>query len=274
MSEIRPGNTVDELYQTLRERIIEGVYVPGFRLSQGGLAAELATSRTPLREALQRLEADGLVVSQANRGMEVAPASHADVEQHYVLRLLVEPPTIAGLVGEFTAQDLERMAADLETMERDGRRVRDFQEAHLRFHQTALRRYPKGVADLIDMLHTRIYRHQRLYLSHPGVLEDFTAVDRIFMEAIRDGDAVLARQVLEFHLIDAALGLVLDGEPDHVFGALRVAARGLGIELDTTPDRRIERRPARLRWLRQEVRHDLALTTTNLTNAPPEGDPP
>ncbi|MEV7005073.1 GntR family transcriptional regulator [Streptosporangium sp. NPDC051022] len=273
MPEIRPGTTVDELYRTLRERIITGVYGPGLRLSQGALATELATSRTPLREALQRLEADGLVVSQANRGMEVAPASHADVEQHYVLRLLVEPPTIAGLVGEFTGQDLDRMAADLEDMERGGRRIRDFQEAHLRFHQTALRRYPKGVADLIDTLHTRIYRHQRLYLSHPGTPEDFTAADRIFLEAIRDGDAVLARQILEFHLIDAALGLVLDGSPDHVFDALPMTARGLGIELETGPDRRIER-PARLRWLRQEVRHDLALTTTNLTNVPLEGDPP
>ncbi|MEU9020326.1 GntR family transcriptional regulator [Actinomadura sp. NPDC048394] len=263
MTETRPGNTVDAIYQTLRERIIDGVYAPGLRLSQGGLATELEVSRTPLREALHRLEADGLVVAEANRGMEVAPTSAAHVEQYYGLRLLVEPPTIAGIVAELTAGDLARMDADLERMEGDGRRIRDFQEAHLRFHRTALGRYPKAWAELTESLHLKIYRHQRLYLSHPEAPEDFTRLDRLLLEAMRDRDAPSARQILEFHLIDAALGLVLDQDPDHVFGPLPLAARGLGIELGTTPDGRIQR-PGTLGWLRSGLRAELNLSTSNL----------
>ncbi len=273
MGESRPGNTVESIYQTLRERIIDGVYAPGIRLSQGGLAVELEVSRTPLREALHRLEADGLVLSEANRGMRVAPTSAAHVEQYYGLRLLVEPPTVAGIIADLTDGDLERMTGDLERMEADGRRIRDFQEAHLRFHQTALGRYPKVWSELTESLHMKIYRHQRLYLSHPEAPEDFTRLDRLLLEAMRDRDAELARQVLEFHLIDAALGLVLAQEPDHVFTSLLLAARGLGIALETTPDRRITR-PTRLRWLRPGVRGSLDLSTVNLRHVRTEGEHP
>ena len=57
----------------------------------------------------------------------------------------------------------------------------DFQEAHLRFHRTVLRRYPKAIAELTESLHLKIYRHQRLYLSHPDAPEHFTQVDRMFL---------------------------------------------------------------------------------------------
>lgn len=271
MTETRPGNTVQGIYLTLRKRIINGVYTPGFRLSQGALAADLEVSRTPLREALHRLEADGLVVAEANRGMEVAPTSAVEVEQYYALRLLVEPPTIAAIVGDLTEDDLARMEADLQALEHDGRRIRDFQETHLRFHQTALRRYPKAFAELTESLHLKIYRHQRLYLSHPEAPEDFTRMDRIMLRAMRDGDTQLVRQSLEFHLTDAALGLVLDQDPDHRFHGLLIAARGLGIELSATPDGRIER-PATLRWLRPGVRGPLDLTTSNIRHVRTEGD--
>ncbi|WP_406506026.1 GntR family transcriptional regulator [Streptomyces sp. NBC_01602] len=266
----RPGTTVEEIYRTLRERIIEGRYVPGFRLSQGALAAELETSRTPLREALHRLEADGLVVAEANRGMEVAPTSPADVEQHYVLRLLVEPTTISGIIDLLTEDDLVRMTQDLEAMEAARHRIRDFQEAHLRFHQTALSRYPKALAELTESLHLKIHRHQRLYLSHPHTPEQFTSVDRNFLEAVRARDSELARQILEFHLIDAALGLVLDSDPDHSFDALLVATRGLGIELGTTPENRAQC-PVPMRWRRLGARTDLELNTSNLRLVRTEG---
>lgn len=262
MGESRAGNTVDGIYQTLRERIIDGFYAPGIRMSQGGLAEELQVSRTPLREALHRLEADGLLVGEANRGMQVAPTTITDVEQYYAIRLLVEPPTIAAITKDFTEEDLDTMAADLATMKQGSHRIRDFQEAHLRFHQTALRRYPPAISELTQGLHLKIFRHQRLYLSRPHTSEHFTDVDALFLDAIRACDDLLVRQIMEFHLIDAALGLVLDGEPDHTFDSLLLAARGVGIDLATT-DGKIAR-PTRISWVRADVRNDLGLTTSNL----------
>ena len=261
----RPGTTVDDLYQTLREQIINGRYHPGFRLSQQALANELKVSRTPLREALSRLAAEGLVVGEANRGMEVAPVYNDHAEQSYGLRLLIEPPTIGAIVEEITEEDLDRMQHVLEQMERAAaaRRIQEFQQLHFQFHEATLRHYPDTFRDLIQSLHTKIYRHQRLYFSRPDVPKSFLQVDRVFCNAMRARDAAIARQIMEFHLTDAALGLVLDIDPDHKFEALLIALRALGIELEAEASGKI-RRPAAIRWTRADFREMSPLSTNNL----------
>lgn len=267
MTVLRPGNAVEEIYKTLWERIIEGIYAPGFRMSQSALAEELEVSRTPLREALHRLEADGLLIAEANRGMEVAPTDIGQVEQCYALRLLVEPPTLAAIVAELTDAELAKMGAELDSMEADRHRIRAFQEAHLRFHELAIEHYPEATAQLTHSLHLKIYRHQRLYFSRPDVPEDFTEIDRMLLDALRGRDVDLARQLLEFHLLDAAIGLVREGSPDHGFHALLIAARGVGIELSAMADGTLDR-PAGIRWSRAGSRALPTLTTTNLRHDP------
>ncbi|MDB5108463.1 MAG: hypothetical protein JWM69_1404 [Candidatus Binatus sp.] len=264
----RPGTTVDDLYQTLRENIIEGKYYPGSRLSQQALATELKVSRTPLREALFRLAAEGLVVGEANRGMEVAPVHNDQAEQSYALRLLIEPPTIGAIVDDL-GEDIEAMETLLAQMEQASAegRIKDFQQAHLRFHEATLRHYPDYFRELIQALHAKIYRHQRLYFSRPEVPASFIQVDRAFCTNVRAGDAIAARQNMEFHLTDAALGLVLDVDPDHKFNTLLIALRGLGIELDARPDGKIQR-PARIRWIRGDFHPMPALRTGNLYYEP------
>jgi len=269
----RPGTIVDDLYQTLREHIINGQYHPGFRLSQQALATELKVSRTPLREALSRLSAEGLVVGEANRGMEVAPVYNDHAEQSYGLRLLIEPPTIGAIVEYMSEEDIDRMQVLLEQMDQtaDSHRIQDFQQAHLRFHEATLRYYPDTFRELIQSLHTKIYRHQRLYFSRPDVPKTFIQVDRVFCDALRARDAATARQNMEFHLTDAALGLVLDIDPDHKFDSLFIALRALGIELEADATGRILR-PTRIRWVRSDFHEMTPLSTNNLYYSPANSD--
>lgn len=266
----RPGTTVDDLYTVLRDRIIDGVYGPNYRMSQRDLADELNVSRTPLREALRRLEADGLLISTANRGMQVAPIANADTEQHYAVRILVEPPVMASLVGEFGEDDFAAMRAALDKMAGTLNRTREFQETHRQFHDVALDRYPPSIGDMTRALHTMIYRHQRAYFSRPRAPEEILHTDEIFLQAIRDGNPGLVRQLLEFHLLDAALGLVLDFDPDHQFDALLLALKGTGIDLEHDVKGRVER-PARVRWLRRDAARMPAFETTNLSYEPQSG---
>jgi DNA-binding GntR family transcriptional regulator len=264
----RPGTTVDTVYQTLRDRIVDGDYPPGMRLSQDGLATELKVSRTPLREALHRLEADGLVIAEANRGMEVAPVSDHHVEECYAIRLLVEPPMMAAITSSLTDADLVAMDEALEAMDAQSHRIHDYQQAHLRFHELTLQRYPDAIRALTRSLHLKIYRHQRLHFSRPQVPEHFTNVDRILLEALRQRDGELARRVLEFHLADAAVGMILDKNPDYHFDGLLVAMRGIGVVVEADDDGSLLR-PVPITWTTGAPALPQGLSTANLHYTPP-----
>jgi DNA-binding GntR family transcriptional regulator len=260
---LRAGNTVDAVYAILHERIIAGTYRPGSKLPQQAIAAELKISRTPLREALRRLESDGLLIFTANRGTEVAPIAFSDTEEHYAIRLLVEPAMLAAITDRFSPTDLNRMEKFLTAMERTVPRTRDFQRAHAEFHGIALLHYPDYIRGLIHRMHTVIHRHQQVYLSAPARPEDFLVADRMLLAALRSRDANRARQVLEFHLLDAAVGLVLDADPDHRFAALLLAARGQGIDIAHDRLSRMQR-PVPVRWMRHGTAEGLALSSANL----------
>ena len=85
----------DRLVDVVREFILSGVIAADVPIRQDALAAELRVSKIPLREALARLEQDGLVVSYANRGFFVRPMSPEEAEEIYALRIKLEPDAAA-----------------------------------------------------------------------------------------------------------------------------------------------------------------------------------
>jgi DNA-binding GntR family transcriptional regulator len=229
------GGSVALAYERLRELIINGAYHPGQRLTQNQLSDAVGVGRTPLREALRMLEADGYLDSVANRGVTVSSVELGSTEELYSIRLLLEPPLITSLLSELTPEELDEMEASLDGMVRSATRRSDFQEEHFRFHQVAVRRYGPAIESLVMGLYRRIVWSQRVYMTQPRVTDDFVDLDRRLLEAMRAHDRVVAKQVLEFHLIDAALGLILAVEPDHEFAALPRAAEGIGIAIGFPP---------------------------------------
>lgn len=83
------GVLVMDAYEAIRNAIIEGVYEPGKRLTEEHLATLLEISRTPIREALKKLETEGLVIP-LKRGVSVRTYSHDDIRHIYDLRALLE----------------------------------------------------------------------------------------------------------------------------------------------------------------------------------------
>ncbi|CAB3772648.1 hypothetical protein GQ57_35870 [Burkholderia sp. MSh2] len=260
------GHSVDQVHQVLEERIVSGFYAPGLRLSQELLAEELNTSRTPLREAFNRLQANGLVVASNNRGVEVAPIRFEHTEQLYALRLLVEPPLIAALIPSVAPKDIQTMRAALESMRTHSYSTRAFQDAHLQFHQVLLSRYPEAMRVAVESAYQRIHRHQQLHFSRPHVPEDFTTIDQHFLDAIEAGNAELARKWNEFHLIDTALGLMLDIDPEQRLDSLQLSAAGVNIVLEQPAT--VPARPVRIRWNRPGTASMPAVETVNLIHAP------
>lgn len=244
---VRHGDTVINVASRLRELIYDGVYRPGEHLRQSELAEQLEVGRTPLREAVRMLEAEGLLASTANRGVTVSPMELGSGEELYAIRLLIEPPLAAALVDEITPEELAKMEELLHEAATLEDRHKDFQRVHRAFHDVQLEHYSPAAREMVHQLHRRVHWHQRVYMSRPQVPADFLDVDWKLVEAIKRRDSGAARAISELHLLDAAIGLVLDVEPDHLFGPLLTAAQGSGIDVDAEADGSISR-PVRVRW--------------------------
>lgn len=102
----------DQVFEIVRERIVTGRLRDDAPIRQDALATELGVSKIPLREALARLEQEGLLVSQANRGYTVRPMSAEEADEVYALRLVIEPAAAAraAAVASETARE-EAVAA-------------------------------------------------------------------------------------------------------------------------------------------------------------------
>jgi DNA-binding GntR family transcriptional regulator len=92
---VQPGLHVatkaEAVYQELRSRILDGSIKPASTLNQEALAATLGLSITPLREALRRLESEGLVRLEAHRTMTIAPLTRRELHELYAVRLQLDP---------------------------------------------------------------------------------------------------------------------------------------------------------------------------------------
>lgn len=133
-------------YEQVRAAIVENRYTPGQRLIEQRIAAELGLSRTPVREALRILEAEGLVVSVRNRGAIVRPLSPTEVDDLYGLRIRLESYA-AELAAEritddelyalvLAADEFSAVCHDVDVATIEG--VRGLNEANRRVHDCIL----------------------------------------------------------------------------------------------------------------------------------------
>jgi len=99
----------DEVVERVRDAILTGQLAPGEQLREGALAESLAVSRGPVREALKRLEREGLVIVRTNRRAFVARLSREDAEEVYSLRNALERLAVTCACRNATPTDLENM---------------------------------------------------------------------------------------------------------------------------------------------------------------------
>ena len=105
----RPVTSAERALGELRELILGGALTPGTRLGEVELAERLGVSRTPVREALSRLAAEGLVEISPNRGARVATWTVAELEGVFDLRISLEPQLTAFAVPNAAAADVEEL---------------------------------------------------------------------------------------------------------------------------------------------------------------------
>lgn len=108
----------EQIFTLVRDRIISGRLQSDTPIRQDALAAELGVSKIPLREALARLEQEGLLLSQANRGFFVRPLSAEEAEEVFALRLKLEPDAVAEASKVATPEDKAVAKVALEALDK------------------------------------------------------------------------------------------------------------------------------------------------------------
>jgi DNA-binding GntR family transcriptional regulator len=106
-----PASKADYVHETLRQEIHDGTLPPGSAIGQEEIAARLGVSITPVREALRRLESDGLISYRAHRGATVAELAADAAAELYLLRAVVEGLTARLAAARITADQLDRLRA-------------------------------------------------------------------------------------------------------------------------------------------------------------------
>ncbi|MBV9819629.1 MAG: GntR family transcriptional regulator [Solirubrobacterales bacterium] len=170
---------VDRVSHAVRRAILEGRLRPQETLSISDLAVDLGVSHSPVREALQRLAGQGLVVLRPARTAIVAPLELDDIQEIYRLRLLIEADAAGRAAPALTDADLEVLERELEVMSGASTDSDEFWAGHAAFHLALMTPVmtPRLRRVITELWHAG-ERYLRIVYGETDVLETRSPHDR------------------------------------------------------------------------------------------------
>ncbi len=194
------------VFESMREAIIQGRLKPGERLMEIQLADEMGVSRTPIREAIRKLELEGFVVMVPRKGAFVAGISVKDIVDVFEVRAALEA-LAAGLAAErITPDELEELERSLvaisEVSTKDD--IDAMVETDTNFHELIYRASRnERLFQIVIHLKEQIQRFRTTSLSQPGRSKDALEEHRKMVEAISDRNVEVAQNLAREHIENA-----------------------------------------------------------------------
>lgn len=197
----------DYAQETIRQRILNGGFFPGAWLRERDLVEQLQVSRTPIREALKQLEADGLVEIVPYRGAKVKSINPEEVIEEYIVRAALEGLAAELAVSNITSDDieeLERIESEMDHLLLEHSFPKYF-EANHRFHHKfySLARSSRLI-ELINSSWERVNLYRRFFLTLREGVSLEIANHKSIVAACRAGDAALAHKIVKDSCLEAA----------------------------------------------------------------------
>lgn len=193
----------DEVAATLRDRIFAGELLPGTFLDEVQLAEQMAISRTPLREALKVLTAEGLVRHELRRGCFVNEVTEQDLDEIFPVIALLEGRCAFETARNATDADLQALEALHDRLNRHARarRINDYYDVNFAIHEAIItlannRWLAQVIGDLRKLV--KLARLQQLHA--PGRLEQSLSEHMAVFAALKARDAEGAEAAMRTHL--------------------------------------------------------------------------
>ena len=203
----------DVVFNTLRQAILRGEFKPVERLMEIQLANKLGVSRTPIREAIRKLELEGLVIMIPRKGAEVADITEKSLRDVLEVRKALEELAVQLACEKITQEELEELEKAGENFKKILKRSKDITEvaeADVRFHDVIyMATDNQKLIHLLNKLREQMYRYRVEYLKNPDVHEQLTQEHEEIVYHIKRREKVEATAVTCQH-IDNQVSAVTD----------------------------------------------------------------
>jgi len=197
------------VFESLREAIILGKLRPGERLMEIQLAEEMGVSRTPVREAIRKLELEGFVVMVPRKGAYVAGISVKDIVDVFEVRAALEG-LAAGLAAErITSEEMDQLERSLLKINSSEENLDAVVEGDTSFHSLIYQASRnQRLVQIITHLQEQIQRFRMTSLSQPGRTKIALDEHKKIVEAISDRNIELAQNLAREHIENAEHSLL------------------------------------------------------------------
>ena len=195
------------VYEHLKTAILSGLIGPKERLAEEHLAEMLGVSRTPVREALYKLESEGLIQALATRGFIVSGDSREEVEELFEIRAILEGYALRVILGKITDETLQRLGGHIEKADAawQTHRMKEVFKWNTRFHDTI----HELVSDkgrlyrmIVDM-RKQVLRYRKETLQSPEGIKRTIDGHRKILLALRLKDPDLCEKTMREHIRQA-----------------------------------------------------------------------
>ena len=203
MTNAAKQSRVGDAYERLKEEIRTNRLAPGFQAPEPEIAVRLGMSRTPVREALIRLEAEGLVELVPRRGVRVLPIRADDMREIYEILTALEPAAAANLAARKPSPEelepLDRATTEMEAALEQGD-LDAWAAADDRFHRSLLKLHGnRRLLSFVNSLYDQAHRARIITLRMRGLPRKSTEEHREIVEHLLAGDAEGTRRAFRKH---------------------------------------------------------------------------
>jgi DNA-binding GntR family transcriptional regulator len=197
----------ERTYEFLKSSVLSGHFNPGERLTEEHLAKKLGVSRTPVREALHKLESEGLIKALETRGFIVSRDSKDEVEELFELRAILEGYALRIISERISKEDLERLNGFIERAENalKRERIEEVFKWNTKFHDTlhGIVVEKKRLHRLLVNIRKYVLRYRRDTLQYPDGGKRTVDGHRKILLALRLKDPDLCERMMREHIQEA-----------------------------------------------------------------------
>ncbi len=200
----------DVVFLTLRQAILRGDLMPGERLMEIQLANMLGVSRTPVREAIRKLELEGLVLMVPRKGAEVAEITEKDLRDVLEVREALEVLAVQLACKKITAEQITLLREKERAYEEaiQGGDLTQIAETDVQFHDVIYGATNNDkLVVLLNNMREQMYRYRIEYLKNPDVRQSIAQEHTALVETMRSGNSEDAEKIMVGHITNQVLGV-------------------------------------------------------------------